>query len=113
MTPASGTAHDRRRQGAGRCRGSRSARGGASAGGSATGPPATYEIRVEGVLGSRWAAWFGGLQVQASGTQTVISGPLADQAALHGVLAKIRDLGLDLLSVRRLDPDELHTGDST
>ena len=80
---------------------------------SATGRPARYEIRVEGVLGSRWATWFGGLQVQAAGTQTVISGPLADQAALHGVLAKIRDLGLDLLSVRRLDPAEPETGTST
>jgi len=80
---------------------------------SAAGQPARYEIRVEGVLGSRWATWFGGLQVQAAGTQTVISGPLADQAALHGVLAKIRDLGLDLLSVRRLDPDEPETGTGT
>jgi hypothetical protein len=43
----------------------------------------------------------------SAGTQTVISGPLADQAALHGVLAKIRDLGLMLVSVRRLDPDEI------
>lgn len=68
--------------------------------------PAVYEIRVESVLGSQWATWFGGLQVQGAGTQTVISGPLADQAALHGVLAKIRDLGLVLVSVRRLDPDE-------
>jgi len=68
--------------------------------------PSCYEIRVEGVLGGQWATWFGGLQVQGVGTQTVISGPLADQAALHGVLARIRDLGLLLVSVRRLDPDE-------
>jgi hypothetical protein len=65
-----------------------------------------YEIRVEGLLDSRWAAWFDGLAVHAAGTQTVISGPLADQAALHGVLVKVRDLGLVLASVRRLDPDE-------
>jgi hypothetical protein len=77
---------------------------------SASGEPASYEIRVEGVLDSRWATWFGGLQVQDAGTQTVISGPLADQAALHGLLAKIRDLGLYLISVRRLDPDEPETG---
>jgi hypothetical protein len=69
--------------------------------------PASYEIRVEGILGNRWATWFGGLQVHAAGTQTVISGPLADQAALHGVLAKIHDLGLVLVSVGRLDPDEI------
>jgi hypothetical protein len=75
--------------------------------------PVSYEIRVEGVLGRQWACWFGGLQVHGAGTQTVISGPLADQAALHGVLAKIRDLGLELLSVRLLDPDEPETGTST
>lgn len=76
---------------------------------SAPDEPAHYEIRVNGVLDSWWAAWFG-LQVEAAGAQTVISGPLADQAALHGVLAKIRDLGLDLISVRRLDPDDRETG---
>ena len=68
--------------------------------------PARYEIRVEGVLDGRWAAWFGGLQVTSEGTQTVISGLLADQPALHGVLAKIRDLGLCLISVRRLGPGD-------
>ena len=77
---------------------------------SASGGPASYEIRVESVLDSRWATWFGGLQVESAGTQTVISGPLADQAALHGLLAKIGDLGLCLISVRRLDPDEPETG---
>jgi len=69
-------------------------------------PPARYEIRVEGVLDGRWADWFGGLQVTSEGTQTVISGQLADQPALHGVLAKIRDLGLCLISVRRLGPGD-------
>jgi hypothetical protein len=68
--------------------------------------PAAYEIRVEGVLDRRWAAWFGGLRLERAGPQTVISGPLADQAALHGALARVRDLGLVLVSVRRLDPDE-------
>jgi hypothetical protein len=69
-----------------------------------SGGPAHYEIRVEGVLDSRWAAWFGGLHIERDDTQTIISGPLADQAALHGLLNKIRDLGLCLISVRRLDP---------
>jgi hypothetical protein len=73
---------------------------------SASGEQVSYEIRVEGVLDSRWATWFGGLQVQGAGTQSVISGPLADQAALHGLLVKVRDLGLVLISVRRLDPGE-------
>lgn len=77
---------------------------------SASAGPASYEIRVEGILDGRWAAWFGGLQVEGAGTQTVISGLLADQSALHGLLGKIGDLGLCLISVRRLDPDEPETG---
>ena len=72
---------------------------------SICGGPALYEIRGEGVLDSRWAAWFGGLRIEGADTQTVISGLLADQGALHGLLTKIADLGLCLISVRRLDPD--------
>lgn len=68
--------------------------------------PARYEIRVNSVLHDRWADWFGGLQVSSDGTQTVIAGLLPDQPALHGVLTKIRDLGLCLISVRRLDPGQ-------
>ena len=65
-----------------------------------------YEIRVNGVLGSGWSAWFDGLQVTSDEHgQTTIAGPVTDQAALHGLLAKIRDLGLELLVVRRTDPD--------
>jgi hypothetical protein len=71
---------------------------------STSGGPARYEIRVEGVLDGRWAAWFGGLHIERDDTQTIISGSLADQAALHGLLIKIGDLGLCLISVRRLDP---------
>jgi len=71
---------------------------------SSSGSPTHYEIRVEGVLDSRWEAWFGGLQVTSDGAQTVISGLLSDQPALHGLLAKIRDLGLCLISVRQPDP---------
>ena len=64
-----------------------------------------YEIRVNGVLDSGWSAWFDGLQVTSDERgQTVIAGPVADQAALHGLLAKVRDLGLELLEVRRTDP---------
>ncbi len=65
-----------------------------------------YEIRVEGVLGERWTAWFEGLQVSSEDTETVMSGPLADQAALHGVLVKIGDLGMRLISVRRVEPGD-------
>jgi hypothetical protein len=67
------------------------------------GLPARYEIRVDGVLDDQWADWFGGLQVTSDGTQTLIIGLLADQPALHGLLIKIRDLGLCLISVHRLD----------
>ena len=70
---------------------------------SAPGGPARYEIRVDGVLDSRWAAWFDGLQISVQGEETVLCGMLADQPALHGLLTKVRDLGLCLISVRRLD----------
>ena len=69
---------------------------------SSLGSPARYEIVVEGALDQRWAAWFGGLHVDSDGTQTVISGLVIDQPALHGVLTTVRDLGLCLISVRRL-----------
>jgi hypothetical protein len=64
-----------------------------------------YEIRVEGALDHHWAVWFDGLQVTSEDAETVISGPLPDQPALHGLLASIRDLGLCLISVRRLGPE--------
>ena len=76
---------------------------------SGTRLPAHYEIRVEGVLGERWTAWFEGLQVSSEAGETIISGPVTDQPALHGVLVKVRDLGMCLISVRRLDPDEAGT----
>jgi hypothetical protein len=64
-----------------------------------------YEIRVTGHLDSRWAAWFDGLTLTSvdDGT-TVIHGPIVDQAALHGVLQKLRDIGVPLISVTQLDP---------
>jgi hypothetical protein len=70
------------------------------------GRPARYEIRVRGVLDRHWSGWFDGLQVSSDAPgQTVIAGPVADQAALHGLLAKVRDLGLPLLSVRQISPE--------
>lgn len=67
--------------------------------------PGRYEIRLKGHLDARWAAWFDGLSVthDSDGT-TVIGGPVADQAALHGLLAKTRDLGLPLISVNYVEP---------
>jgi len=77
-----------------------------------TGPPADgragdwYEIRVQGRLDDRWAAWFDGLELtRTEDGSTVLRGPVADQAALHGLLHKLRDLGVPLLSVTRPDPD--------
>jgi len=72
------------------------------------GPP-RYEIRLEGHLDPRWTASFGGmcLHVAPDGT-TALRGPVADQAALHGVLQQVRDLGLPLLSVTRLEPAQPH-----
>jgi hypothetical protein len=66
-----------------------------------------YEIRVKGHLDSRWTAWFDGLSVGAeSDGTTVISGPVVDQAALHGLLQKVRDVGLPLISVTQVDQDQ-------
>ena len=74
-----------------------------------TGDPADtggYEIRITGRLHARWAAWFDGLTVSHEGDgTTLIRGPIADQAALHGLLQRVRDLGLPLVSVTRLEPD--------
>jgi hypothetical protein len=62
--------------------------------------PQHYEIRLKGHLDSQWTEWFGGLTItlEEDGT-TLLSGPVADQAALHGLLKKVRDLGLPLISV--------------
>ncbi len=66
-----------------------------------------YEIRLKGHLDARWAAWFDGLSLtHTSDGTTVIHGPVADQAALHGLLLKVRDIGLPLVSVIRVEPDQ-------
>ena len=67
--------------------------------------PGRYEIRLKGRLASRWAAWFDGLSLsnESDGT-TILCGPVADQAALHGLLQKVRDLGLPLVSVTQVQP---------
>jgi hypothetical protein len=65
-----------------------------------------YEIRLTGHLDEHWVAWFDGLAVSNEGDgTTVISGPVADQAALHGLLQRVRDLGLPLVSVTRDETD--------
>jgi hypothetical protein len=91
---------------------------------SGSGPspdPGTYEVRVRGHLDGRWAAWFDGLELthDDDGT-TVVRGRVADQAALHGLLHRLRDLGLPLVSVMQVDPSinpsikgERHDNDAT
>ena len=65
-----------------------------------------YEIRVQGRLDDRWSTWFDGLTLsQTDDGTTVLRGPVTDQAALHGLLHKLRDIGLPLLSVARTEPD--------
>ena len=73
--------------------------------------PTVYQIRLAGHLGCQWADWFGGLTITLEDNgETILTGPVADQAALHGLLKKVRDLGMPLLSVNRV---ALHpTGDA-
>ena len=75
-------------------------------------PPEYYEIMVQGHLDSLWEQWFEGMTLanvengESGVACTLISGTVADQSALHGLLAKIRDLNLKLISVRRINPDK-------
>ena len=69
--------------------------------------PGRYEIRLQGHLDHRWTAWFDGLGLSREGDgTTVIRGQVQDQAALHGLLDKVRDIGLPLVSVTQLDSDD-------
>ncbi len=62
-----------------------------------------YELCIKGHLDERWSEWFDGLEMTyPSDGETLLSGPVADQAALHGLLARVRDLNLELLSIRKL-----------
>jgi hypothetical protein len=69
--------------------------------------PLVYEIKVEGHLGDQWADWFGGATITLEGNgDTLITRPVIDQAALYGLLKKVRDLGMPLVSVKRVQPSE-------
>jgi hypothetical protein len=74
---------------------------------SDVGRPAVYQIRVESHLGTQWADWFEGLTItlEASG-ETLLTGPVLDQAVLYSMLRKVRDLGLSLVSVVRVEPEQ-------
>jgi hypothetical protein len=67
--------------------------------------PMVYQIRITGHLGRTWTDWFEGLTISLQDNgDTLLTGPLVDQAALHGVLKKVRDLGMPLVSVKRVGP---------
>jgi hypothetical protein len=78
---------------------------------SRAGWPAQYEIRVESVLHERWSAWFEGLRIEIVGDMTVLSGSVPDLSALHGILDKVCNLGLSVVSVRRIPSNEDPAGD--
>jgi hypothetical protein len=74
--------------------------------------PGLYEIRIKGHLDDRWAAWFGGLTLTLEDNgDTLLTGPVVDQAALHGLLRKVRDLGMPLLSVIRVELSQADASD--
>jgi hypothetical protein len=65
-----------------------------------------YQIRIKGLLDRQWTDWFGGMNVAPTDNgDTLLTGPVEDQAALHGLLKKVRDLGMPLISVSPVEPD--------
>ena len=69
--------------------------------------PLIYQIKLEGRLGDQWTAWLDGLTITLDENgDTLLTGPVVDQAALYGLLRKVRDLGLPLLALYRLQPDQ-------
>ena len=75
--------------------------------------PMVYQIRIEGHLGCQWTDWFEGLTVTPEDNgDTLLAGPVVDQAALHGLLKKVRDLGMPLLSVNHVEPGQADASDA-
>jgi len=69
--------------------------------------PMVYQIRIEGHLGLQWTDWFGGLTIALEDNgDTLVTGPVVDQAALHGLLKKVRDLGMPLVSLNPVEPSQ-------
>src|SRR6266446_4228707 len=76
------------------------------------GQPTVYQIRIKGHLGRQWIDWFGGLAITLEDNgDTLLTGPVVDQAALHGLLKKVRDLGMPLVSVNRGKPGQADVSD--
>jgi hypothetical protein len=76
------------------------------------GQPMVYQIRIKGHLGHQWTDWFGGLTITLEDDgETLLTGPVVDQAALHGLLKKVRDLGMPLISVIRVEPGQADASD--
>jgi hypothetical protein len=74
--------------------------------------PVVYQIRIKGHLGSQWTDWFESLTITLEEDgDTLLTGPVVDQAALHGLLKKVRDLGLPLISVSPVEPGQADTSD--
>jgi len=74
--------------------------------------PVVYQIRIKGHLGHQWTDWFGGLTITLEEDgDTLLTGPVVDQAALFGLLKKVRDLGMPLLSVNRVEPGQADASD--
>ena len=67
--------------------------------------PANYQIRLKGLLDDKWSNWFEDMSISTEGADTILRGQVADQAALHGLFTRIRDLNLTLLSVEQIEPD--------
>jgi len=79
-----------------------------------SGEPMVYQIRIKGHLGHHWSDWFEGLTIQLTDNgETVLTGSVVDQAALHGVLRRVRDVGLPLLSVVCVQPSQTDASDVT
>lgn len=75
--------------------------------------PSIYQIRLRGQLGEQWSDWFAGMTVTlADDGDTQLTGVVVDQAALYGLLKKVRDLGIPLISVTRLEPDQSDGSDA-
>lgn len=68
--------------------------------------PIYYPIKLKGCLDNKWSDWFKKMVISSEGEETVLTGQVADQAALHRLLIRIRDLNLNLLSVERIEPDQ-------